>query len=89
MKATSIQRDIAGVLSHLNPGVRTRLHESVADDLGVARRSVERALARFEAFGLITWQRKSPGGSRRPWWDVIVLNPEQLCVLSESAGAQE
>ena len=88
MKATPTQREIAEVLSHLDPGVPTQLQESIADELGITRRSVETALTRFEEFGLITWQRKTRGGRRRPWWDVTVLDPEQLCVLSESAGVE-
>lgn len=88
MTATPMQREVANILSHFYPGVPTQLEESIADDLGVTRRSVETALTRFEQLGLIEWRRKTRGGHRRPWWDVTVLDPEQLCVLSESAGVE-
>lgn len=88
MKATQMQREVAEILSHLPPGVPTRLEERIADELGITRRSVETALVRFEQIGLIEWRRKTRGGYRRPWWEVTVLDPERLCVLSESEGVE-
>jgi len=56
-----------------SPGLpHVELLESIADELGVTRRSVENGLRRLEEDGLITWHRKTRGGTRRPFWTVTV-----------------
>ena len=48
------------------------LPEAVADELGVARRTVENLLTVLERHGALTWHRKEPFGERRPYWVLSV-----------------
>lgn len=54
-------------------GVLMALPDSLADALGVTRRSVERTLALLEAEGYVQWTRKTRGGAHRPFYLVTVL----------------
>lgn len=70
--ATIISEEIASIAKTTGSST-IDLPESIADRVGVTRRSIEITLTRLEEAGVIVWHRKRAGGIRRPWWRVEVI----------------
>ncbi len=84
---TPLQKEVARILASWPPAVEAHLPEATADQLGVTRRSVENALRRLEDHGAIRWHRKGPGGIRRPFYLVTVVDADRLNLLAASVTA--
>ena len=66
----TIREHLMERLRSMPVGEATTLPEGIADEIGVTRRAVEHVLGQLHEEGVITWQRKTRGGVRRPWYIV-------------------